>query len=138
MGFLDQLKGAAQSAISGEQHGAIANAAVQVLGNQSGGLAGLVGSLTKGGLGDTVKTWVGTGPNQPVAPDRLQQVIGSDMVAQIAAKAGISPEAAKVGLATVLPILIDKATPKGQLPADGGNLAAGLSGLLSAFGSKSV
>lgn len=137
MGWLDGLKGVAQS-LSGEQHGAIANAAVQVLGNQRGGLAGLVGTLTQGGLGDAVKTWVATGPNQPVAPDRLQQVIGSDAVAQIAAKAGISPEVAKVGLAAILPILIDKATPKGQLPADGGSLASGLSGLLSAFGTKSV
>ena len=138
MGWMDELKGVAQSALGAEQNGAVANAAVQVLGNQRGGLAGLVGALSQGGLGDVVKTWVGTGPNQAVAPDRLQQVIGSDTVAQIAAKAGISPEVAKVGLAAVLPILIDKATPKGQLPADGGNLASGLSGLLSALGTKSV
>ena len=138
MSLFDTIKGAA-GGLGGDQHSALANAAIQVLGGQqSGGLAGLVGQLAKGGLGNIVQSWVGTGPNQPVAPDQLQNAVGSDQIAAIAAKAGIPPELAKVGLATVLPILIDKATPHGQVPADGGNLASGLGGLLSALGGKSA
>jgi|SRR6266851_474946 len=136
MGFLDSLKGAAASALSADQHGALATAAAEVLQQQHGGVAGLVDKFNKAGLGQLASSWVSTGANQPVAPDQLQQVIGSDAVSKIAAKAGISPDAAKAGLAAILPILVDKATPNGQLPASGGSLSAGLGGLLSMLGNR--
>lgn len=129
MGILDALKGVASSALGAEQHTAIANAATSVLSGQSGGLGGLVTQLSQAGLGPAVNSWVGTGQNAPVTGDQLGQALGSDVVFQIAKKAGISPEVAKSGLAFVLPLLIDKATPKGQIPSGGGSLADGLGGL---------
>ena len=36
---------------------------------QHGGLQGVVSEFEKNGLGATVKSWVGTGPNQPISPD---------------------------------------------------------------------
>ena len=33
-----------------------------------GGLQGLVSEFERNGLGNTVKSWVGTGPNQPFQP----------------------------------------------------------------------
>ena len=47
--------------------------AVNHLIEKHGGLSGIVDQLKQKGLGDTVKSWVGTGPNQPVAPDQLHQ-----------------------------------------------------------------
>jgi uncharacterized protein YidB (DUF937 family) len=130
MGFLDQVKNIA-SALNGQQQGALAQAAVQILGNQPGGVGGLVSRFEQGGLAGAAQSWVSTGPNQPVSPDQMHQVIGADQISAIAAKAGISPDIAKAGLATLLPILIDKATPNGKVPADGGKLASGLGGLLA-------
>ncbi len=131
MGIFDTLKGVASSALGADQHSALANAATSVLGGQSGGLGGLVAQLSQAGLGQAVNSWVGTGPNNPVTGDQLHQALGGDVVSQIAQKAGISPEIAKAGLAVVLPILIDKATPKGQIPAGGGSLTDGLGGLVA-------
>src|SRR5512142_312886 len=136
MGFLDQIKNVASS-LNGQQQSALANAAVQVLGNHPGGVGGLVGRLEQAGLGTAVQSWVGTGANQPVSPDQVHQAIGADQISAIAAKAGIPPEIAKVGLATLLPILIDKATPNGRVPADGGSLSSGLGGLLASLTGRS-
>lgn len=58
------------------------------------------------------------------------------MVKQIAVKAGISPEMVNTGLSVLLPILVDKATPQGQVPAGGGSLASGLGALLSMFAAR--
>lgn len=136
MGFLDSLKSAATSALDANQHGSLATAAAEVLQQQHGGVGGLVDKFNQAGLGQIASSWVSNGANMPVAPDQLQQVIGSDTVAKIAAKAGISPDMAKAGLAMILPMLVDKATPNGQVPAGGGSLTSGLGSLLSMFGNR--
>jgi uncharacterized protein YidB (DUF937 family) len=93
-----------------------------------GGLGDLLGKLNAGGLGGKAQSWVSTGPNEPVDPDELEQALGPDTVAKLAADAGVSPGEAKSGLATMLPGLVDKLTPGGSVPgADQlGNLVKGL------------
>jgi uncharacterized protein YidB (DUF937 family) len=59
---------------------------------------------------------VGTGQNLPISTDQLQHVLGSEQVKQLAAQAGISPETASSHLTQLLPMLIDKLTPNGQVP----------------------
>jgi uncharacterized protein YidB (DUF937 family) len=41
---------------------------------QHGGLQGVVSEYEKNGLGTTVKSWVGTGPNQVISPDQVHRV----------------------------------------------------------------
>ena len=53
-------------------------------GQGTGGLAGLVQQLSQGGLGDQVKSWVGTGTNQPVTPEALSGALGQDKIAAFA------------------------------------------------------
>jgi uncharacterized protein YidB (DUF937 family) len=59
-----------------------------------GGLAGIVQAFQKNGLGDIVNSWVSTGTNLPVTPDQIKQGLGGDFLSQLAAKAGVSPDAA--------------------------------------------
>src|SRR5215468_6872396 len=42
-----------------------------------GGLGGLLDKLQKGGLGDVANSWVGSGQNQPVSPNKLGSALGS-------------------------------------------------------------
>lgn len=93
-----------------------------------GGLGGLLGKLQQGGLGGKTQSWVSTGPNDPVEPDELEQALGTDTVAKVAAEAGVSHDEAKSGLASMLPGLVDKLTPGGSLPGGDqlGNLVKGL------------
>jgi uncharacterized protein YidB (DUF937 family) len=92
-----------------------------------GGLGGLLGKFQSAGLGDKAQSWVGTGSNEAVSGDEVEQALGSDAISQLAAKTGMSAGQAKDGLASMLPGLIDKLTPGGQLPTGGlGGLMKGL------------
>ena len=99
--------------------GVVGATMVSVLNNvieQHGGVQGVVDQFEKQGFGETVKSWVGTGANQPVSPDQLHQVLGSAQLQALATKAGLTvPELVK-RLAQLLPEAIDKVTPNGVIP----------------------
>ncbi|MBV9317332.1 MAG: DUF937 domain-containing protein, partial [Gammaproteobacteria bacterium] len=57
---------------------------------QHGGEQGVVVQLEKQGLGATVHSWVGSGPNQPIAPPDLEKAIGRDQLDQLAQQTGLS------------------------------------------------
>ncbi len=108
---------------AGGSQAALLGAAMSLLGGQGGGLGGLVQAFTKHGLGDVANSWVGTGQNLPISPDQLSKVLGPQQLSQFAQAAGVPPDAAGSTLASLLPTLVDKLTPDGQLPA-GGQLPA--------------
>lgn len=85
-----------------------------------GGLAGLIGKFTSAGLGHKADSWVGTGPNAELHPDEVETALGGDMLSQLAGKAGVSTDAAKGGLAKMLPGLVNGLTPGGSMPSAGG------------------
>jgi len=93
-----------------------------------GGLADIVSSFNKGGLGDVMSSWVGGGPNKPVDPGALANVLGPDVLGQFARKAGIGSADAGSVLASILPELVNQMTPQGQVPQ--GNALDGLLGSL--------
>jgi uncharacterized protein YidB (DUF937 family) len=81
-----------------------------------GGLQGVVSQFEQNGLGPTIKSWVGTGPNQPISPDQVHQALGSDLLQQLAAKSGLSVQDLAQKLAQVLPQAVDRLTPDGTIP----------------------
>ena len=83
-----------------------------------GGLAGLLERFNQAGLADQVKSWIGTGANLPISAEDVQRVLSSGRLQEIARKAGIPPEEVSAELAKVLPQVVDKLTPNGQLPAN--------------------
>lgn len=119
MGLLDQLGQAAAGMVGGDdKRNPLMQAVISLLGQNSsvGGLRGLVHAFRKNCLGDIVNSWVGTGKNLPISAEQVQQGLGGDLLKQLAAQAGVSPEAAGGQLANLLPGLIDKLTPEGKLP----------------------
>lgn len=92
-----------------------------------GGLTEILGQL-QGGHASKLASWVGTGPNDEIGADDVEQVLGSDQVAQIAAQSGVSHDEAKGQLAKLLPGVIDQLSPTGALP-EGAGLEAALSSL---------
>jgi uncharacterized protein YidB (DUF937 family) len=81
-----------------------------------GGLGSLIEKFQNAGHGETVDSWVGTGPNKPIQPGQLQNTLGNDTLSNLAAQAGISKEDLLAQLAQALPAIIDKLTPNGRLP----------------------
>ena len=47
-----------------------------------GGLQGVVNEFERNGLGATVQSWVGTGPNQTISQDAVHRVLGPDLLQQ--------------------------------------------------------
>ena len=96
-------------------------------GGALGGLAGLLKKFAGAGLGKKADSWVGTGPNEDLHPDEVESALGGDMLSQLAGKAGVSTDAAKGGLAKMLPNLVNHMTPGGTVPTGGlGKLMKGL------------
>lgn len=136
MGLLDNLAGGALGSLLGGQGGGtqatIVNAVMGLLGNQqAGGLGGLVQQFASKGLGDIVNSWVSTGQNLPVTPQQIQQGLGSDTVKQLASQVGLPVDQLTSHLAQLLPQVVDKLTPAGELPqgdimSEGANLLKSL------------
>lgn len=85
---------------------------------QQGGLGSLLEKFKSGGMADAVKSWIGLGPNQEISGLQLEKVLGGDGIAKLAQSLGVDPQQAKSQIAEMLPKVIDKLTPTGQVPAD--------------------
>ncbi|MER7000811.1 YidB family protein [Streptomyces sp. NPDC000410] len=85
---------------------------------QGGGnpLQGLVNELNEGGLAAKVRSWIGTGENEPISGAELAQAVPYQVLDRIAQEAGVSPEQAADQLADALPQTVDKLTPQGEVP----------------------
>ena len=94
-----------------------------------GGLAGLVNKMQQSGLGDVANSWVGTGENQAIAPDQLGNVLGGDMISGLSKQLGMNQGDLLGQLSQMLPQVVDKLTPNGQVPqGDIGNILGSLLG----------
>jgi uncharacterized protein YidB (DUF937 family) len=82
-----------------------------------GGLGELVERFKQSGQHETVNSWIGTGPNQPVAPSQLEQAIGPDVLDTLSKQTGLSRDELLARLTRELPNAVDKYTPEGRLPA---------------------
>ncbi|WP_411725386.1 YidB family protein [Methyloglobulus sp.] len=147
MGILDAILGviksrATNNAAPGAAGGVDNNLLESVIGMisdpQSGGLSGLIEKFSAGGLGEQVVSWVNTGENQTISAEQIQAVLGSSFVQGLAEKVGINMADVAGSLSSLLPQVIDKLTPDGEVPGDNKLLDLGLAGLTSLLGNKSA
>jgi len=108
MGMFDGILGG----VVGAEMATVVNELIE----KHGGVQGVVAQLEQQGLGGTVRSWVGSGVNQPITADQIHQAFGSDVVKELAAKVGLSPDVLAGKLSQVLPQAIDKLTPAGTIP----------------------
>ena len=117
MGILDSIISAAEqhSEVNQQQHSTLVQSAMELLGNHAG-LSGILNNGEAQGIGNIVQSWIGTGPNQPIAPQQVAGLIGQDRLNQLASRAGIPPMIASAAPSRILPVIVDKLTPNGKLP----------------------
>lgn len=129
MGLLDSILGSALG--GGDRNSTIVNLVGDLINNHSSGqgLAGLLQQFRQSGHGDAVASWVGTGPNQPITGDQVHQALGSDTIQSFAQKTGLGGPAVSALLAQVLPQIVNKLTPQGQVPPHA-EVQSELSGIL--------
>jgi uncharacterized protein YidB (DUF937 family) len=98
--------------------GGVVGALVTDVLQKHGGVQGVVQQFESQGFGPTVRSWVSTGANQPISADQVHQVLGADLVQQLAAKTGLSVSELTQKLSQILPQAVDRMTPDGVIPKD--------------------
>ena len=133
MSLFDSVMGAVSGHV--QQQGGMASVLGGLLANngEAGGLDGLLEKFKQAGMSDQVNSWIGNGQNLPISAEQISQILGSDVVRNIAAKLGIDPDQAAQQLSALLPGLIDKLTPNGQTPVGGLGNSNDLMGMLGGF-----
>ena len=109
--LVKKVTGGAQGA-----HGTLSTVMGMVGGQDHAGFNNLLSSLTSGGLGDQVKSWISTGTNQLVSGQQVASWLGNDKLNQVAHSVGLSPNEVADHLAKQLPAFVDKLTPHGSVP----------------------
>jgi uncharacterized protein YidB (DUF937 family) len=136
MGLLDGMENKVVDSMLGGSSNPLVTALLQMIHNSPGGLSGFVQSFHEKGMGDIMSSWVASGQNLPISAQQLQSVLGSGTLSHLAQQAGISPDAAGSQLSSVLPGLVDKLTPNGQMPQ--GNLMELAQQVLGSLGKGSA
>jgi uncharacterized protein YidB (DUF937 family) len=137
MGILDQLLGAAGGQTTDQfgnasQQGSLMDMATSMIASQPGGLSGLLNQFRSAGLGQQADSWVSTGQNMSVSGDQMASALGPGQMQGMSQKLGLPPGAVAGALAMILPIVIDKLTPKGHVDQSG-DMAGMLASLKSKF-----
>ncbi|RFU47817.1 YidB family protein [Paraburkholderia sp. DHOC27] len=138
MSLFDTIGSLLGQSPEGGGHQALVTSALEFVNNQPGGLNGLIQQFKDKGAGDIIGSWISNGENQPISPDTLHNVLGSDTVTNLAAKAGVQPDQVAGLLSQILPHVVNAATPNGEVPAEGQlnstTVLGALGGLTSLFG----
>jgi uncharacterized protein YidB (DUF937 family) len=82
------------------------------------GLGGLLEKFQQSGQADVAKSWVASGPNQPISPGQLGSALGPSLIKTLAEKTGLSEQDVTAQLSKILPAFVDNLTPQGRVPTD--------------------
>lgn len=89
------------------------------VGSLAGGLNDLLGSFRNAGQADVADSWITPGvPTQGLRPEQVEQAIGSDNLAELSTRTGLSREELIERLAKTIPDAVDTLTPDGNMPTD--------------------
>ena len=132
MGFLDEIGALAGQVNQGDDKAKVAGGLMSALQDHPGGLQGVLDNFRQNGMGDHVDA-MATGQQQTTTPDQVQQGLGNTgLIEKVAERTGMSPEMVKIGMATVLPMVIAHFAPNGQA-ADHSQFGGMAQQLLSRF-----
>ena len=92
-----------------------ANSLVSNFIEKQGGISNLVSQFEQNGLGSLMQSWVGTGENESIAPEQIQQALGSDKITELASQFGASEGDVTAQMAKILPDVINQMTPEGSV-----------------------
>lgn len=120
MGLLDDVLSMAGIGGGAQKNAGAVSAVMEYINSpQVGGITGLQQMFQQKGLGGVVSSWIGTGANQPISQDQLQNVLHGDALQAAAQKFGLDPGQLTGMMSQLLPNVVDKLTPNGQVPESG-------------------
>jgi uncharacterized protein YidB (DUF937 family) len=81
-----------------------------------GGLGNLLERFNQNGHGDVMQSWIGSGPNQQISPDQLENALGPEDIDELSRETGMDRSELLSELSHSLPQVVDGLTPHGRLP----------------------
>lgn len=101
---------------------------------RNGGLGAVLGKLRQKGYRQQAASWVSTGANEDLPSQAVQEVVGSDELSRLSQQLGVSQQEVADGFAQILPEMVDRLTPQGDVPPDADDvLTDGMSELEAAL-----
>ncbi|MFV0389581.1 MAG: YidB family protein [Pyrinomonadaceae bacterium] len=101
--------------------------------NETGGFSGFINRIKDAGLGDQVSSWIGSGDSTALTSDQVTSALGADEVKSIADSAGVDTNTASSALGFMIPQVVDKLSPDGELP-DNDSIFSKISGFVGGLG----
>lgn len=136
MSLFDSILGSAgeKFGLTGDKAGGLLTALLGLISDpQSGGFTGFIDRFKAAGLGDKVSSWIASGDNTPISNDELESALGAETLNSVAEQAGVEKDTAASAITYMLPQVVDKLTPDGEIP-DESSLLSKLGGYLTGFG----
>ena len=133
MGILDSILNEVTNASSkGSSNDSISNIAkvLKSSNNSSNERSGtaldlIMQGMKNQGLQDKLSSWIGTGSNESISENEITNVLGEEMIGKLSKETNLDNEELVKQLTAILPVVVDKLTPEGQLE-EGGILSKGI------------
>ncbi|HEX2545688.1 MAG TPA: YidB family protein [Ramlibacter sp.] len=81
-----------------------------------GGMNAVMDKFRQKGMHRQAQSWMSTGENEPIDEQAVEQVVGSEELRQMAQRLGVPEQQVAQGFAEIMPEMVDKMTPQGQMP----------------------
>ncbi len=126
------IRGNSDDATTGLDSGTLATALGSLFAGKEGkpDFSGLLDKMKESNLDDIAASWLGNGENMAIPAELVNNILGSDTVANFASQLGLSESSAKQALADALPKMVDKGSSGGSLLQNIFDNAGGLDGLI--------
>jgi uncharacterized protein YidB (DUF937 family) len=85
---------------------------------RNGGMNAVLDKFRQKGMTRQAQSWMSTGDNQPIDEQAVEQVVGQDELRQMAQRLGVPEEQVAQAFAEIMPEMVDKMSPEGQLPQE--------------------
>ena len=83
---------------------------------KNGGLNAVLDRFKQQGFGKQAQSWVHTGDNDGIDGKAVEQVVGGSELQQMAQRLGVPEQEVAQAFAEIMPQMVDKLTPQGQVP----------------------
>ena len=118
-GLLDSLRDMASNLTGGQSEKALAGLGMggaAASGDVMAGLSEMFERFSGPEHQAKAQSWVGTGPNEALAPDEVEQALDADTITELLEKTGLNRSDLLSRLSQILPDAVDQVTPDGKMP----------------------
>jgi uncharacterized protein YidB (DUF937 family) len=127
MGIVDQITAGIEELIGSPTQGkwmsstrtALMSMVIGMLEDGRLGLKSLITKFHENGMQNQAQSWCSTAQNEKISSEQVEKALGRDVVEQFAQEAGLPVSEVVHELAIVIPAVIDRFTPNGEIPEPG-------------------